>query len=105
VASISAQIAAFARKVASPGTASIRTTRTAKMSMHQVTIAATDTATGTVHVTFNGATDVVEGIRVIQPYTDTNPPAAGDIAWGLHNGTDFAVFGRHVIPSSTVILP
>jgi hypothetical protein len=105
MASISAQLAAFARKVVNPGTSSIRTTRTPKLSLHQVTVAATDPATGTVHVQFNGTTDVTEGIRVIQPYTDTNPAQAGDIAWGLHNGTDFAVFGRHVVPNSTVILP
>lgn len=105
MASISAQLASFARKVVNPGTASIRTTRTPKMSLHQVTIAATDPATNTVHVTFNGTSDVTEGIRVIQPYTDSNPAQAGDIAWGIHHGTDFVVFGRHVIPNSTVTLP
>jgi hypothetical protein len=105
MASISAQWAALARKVTSPGSSSIRTTRTPKMSLHQVTIAAADTATNTVHVQFNGSTDVTEGIRVIQPYTDSNPAQAGDIAWGIHHGTDFVVFGRHVIPNSTVILP
>lgn len=105
MASITAQIAAFARKVTSPGNASIRTTRTPKLSLHQVTIAASDTGTNTVHVQFNGSDDITEGIRVIEPYSESNPPQAGDIAWGLHNGTDFGVFGRHRIPNGTVILP
>jgi hypothetical protein len=105
MASIEAQLAAFARKVARPGNTPAQLTRAPKMSMHQVTIGTVDTGNGTVHVQFNGADDITEGVRYIQGYTDTNPPADGHIAWGFHNGTDFTVLGRHVIPNSTVILP
>jgi hypothetical protein len=101
VASISAQIAAFARQVARPGNAAAQVVRTPKLSMHQVTVVASDIGTNTAHIQFNGTDEVTEGIRVIPPYV----PAAGDIAWGFHNGTDFSLWGRHEIPNSTVILP
>lgn len=101
MASIQAQIAAFARQVARPGNTSAQVVRTPKLSMHQVTVVASDAGTNTAHIQFNGSTDVVEGIRVIPPYA----PAVGDIAWGFHNGTDFSLWGRHEIPNSTVILP
>jgi hypothetical protein len=104
-AHIEAQLRAFARKVARPGNAPAQLTRAPKMSMHQVTVGTVDTGTGTVQVQFNGAADTTGGVRYIQAYTATNPPQAGDIAWGHHNGTDFTVVGRHIVPNSTVILP
>lgn len=101
MASISAQIAAFARQVARPGNTAAQVVRTPKLSMHQVTVVASDTGTGTAHIQFNGSDEVVEGIRVVPPYA----PQAGDVAWGFYNGTDFSLWGRHEIPNSTVILP
>jgi hypothetical protein len=101
MASIEAQLAAFARKVARPGNTPAQLTRAPKLSMHQVTVVASDAGTGTAHIQFNGSDEVTEGIRVVPPYV----PQAGDVAWGFHNGTDFALFGRHEIPNNTVILP
>ncbi len=93
---------ALARALARPDSSSVRAPQTAQLSMHQVTIQVVDSATNTVHVTFNGATDVTPGIRVAEAYTPNNPPSAGDTAVGHHNGTDFFVWGRLVTPNSTV---
>jgi hypothetical protein len=105
MASISAQLASFARKVVNPGAASIRTTRAPKLSLHQVNVVVSDASTNTVHVQFNGTTDVTPGIQVMHMYSATNPPVANDTAYGFHNGTDFIVVGRLVIPASAVTLP
>ena len=106
MASIQAQIAAFARKVARPGNVPIRATREPKLSLHQVNVVVSDTSTNTVHVQFNdGSGNVTPGIQVMHMYSADNPPTAGDTSYGFHIGTDFIVVGRLAIPSSTVILP
>jgi hypothetical protein len=80
------------------------TPRQPQLSMHQGTLSAVDLGRGVVDFAFpdpNGL--IVPSVRFLQPYTDTNPPVAGDVVWAGHFGSDLVIFGRHHIPTGTIV--
>jgi hypothetical protein len=71
--------------------------RRQQVSMHQGTLTRVDV--------FNGVADfqfpdpgglIVPSVNYVRPYSDSNPPSVGDVVWGMHNGTDFMIWGQHV---------
>jgi hypothetical protein len=80
------------------------TPRQPQMSMHQGTLSNVDLGRGVVDFEFPDQGGlVVPQVRYLQPYTDLNPPTAGDVVWAGHFGADLIVFGRHYIPTGTIV--
>lgn len=84
---------------------SARAPRSLALSLHMGKLAAVDTETNTAQFIVNGSAVQIPGVRYLQAYTADAPPAAGDVVWAHHNGTDLLILGQHVVPTSTVILP
>ena len=53
------------------------------------------------HVQLNGG-QVVQGMRVVQAYTDTHLPDTGHTAWGWYNGKIMMLYGRQIVPPGAV---
>lgn len=80
------------------------TPRQPQLSMHQGTLSGVDLGRGVVDFEFPDPGGlIVPSVRYLQPYTDANPPVAGDVVWAGHFGSDLVIFGRHHIPTGTVI--
>jgi hypothetical protein len=80
------------------------TPRQPQLSMHQGTLSNVDLGRGVVDFEFPDPGGlIVPQVRYLQPYSDLNPPAAGDVVWAGHFGSDLVIFGRHHIPTGTVV--
>lgn len=80
--------------------------RAPRVTLHKGLLADVDLGRSTVQFAFNDPSGLVlPGVRFLQAYSDTNPPRTGDVVWAQHFGTDLMVIGRHVVPTSTVVLP
>lgn len=97
-------IARFARTVArGDNSSSIRLPRAPQMTMHMGTLAEVDINTNTAHFQFNDPSGlIVPGVRVLQAYSATNTPSAGDIVWAHAYGTDMMIVGQHMVPTNLV---
>lgn len=72
--------------------------RSQKMSMHQGTLTRVDTYNGVADFQFPDPGGlIVPSVNYIRPYTDTNIPQVGHVVWGIHNGTDFMIWGQHQV--------
>lgn len=77
--------------------------RAPQLSVHMGTLAAIDNTTNTAHFQFNDPSGLVlPGVRVLHTYSAANPPSVGDVVCAHHNGADFTIVGRYVVPTSTV---
>lgn len=77
--------------------------RAPQMSIHQGTVNFVDTFNSLVDFGLNDPSGlVVPSVRYLQPYTSTNKPSVGDVAWAMHFGSDLLVIGQHVVPLATV---
>src|SRR3954464_8584563 len=93
----------LARDIRGRGTPSW-TPRQPQLSMHQGTLSNVDLGRGVVDFEFPDPGGlVVPQVRYLQPYSDLRPPAAGDVVWAGHFGTDLVIFGRHHIPTGTIV--
>jgi hypothetical protein len=75
------------------------------MSMHQGTLTRVDTFNGVVDFQFpdpNGL--ILPSVRFVQAYSPEHLPEAGDVVWAHLVGTDFMVWGQHVILNGSVTM-
>lgn len=80
--------------------------RPPQLTLHQGVINAVDTFNGHADFMTNDPTGlVIPAVRYIQPYTATNTPTVGDVAWAMHFGTDILIMGQHVVPPYSFITP
>lgn len=77
------------------------TPRQPQLSMHQGTLSGVDVGRGVVDFSVPGL--VVPQVRYLTAYSDLNPPVEGDVVWAGHFGSDLVVFGRHYIPTGTIV--
>ena len=93
----------LARDVRGRGTSSW-TPRQPQLSMHQGVLSNVDIGRGVVDFGFPDPGGlVVPQVRFLTAYSDLNPPVAGDVVWAGHFGSDLVVFGRHHIPTGTIV--
>jgi hypothetical protein len=78
--------------------------RAPQVTMYQGSVTAVDTFKGIVGFQFNDPSGLVlPGVRYLQSYSAANPPAAGDVVWAQHFGTDIVILGQHVVPANLII--
>lgn len=80
------------------------TPRQPQLTMHQGTLSGVDLGRGVVDFELpDGSGLVVPQVRYLTPYSAANPPVEGDVVWAGHFGSDLIVFGRHHIPTGTIV--
>lgn len=96
-------ISRFARNAKGRGD-SPWTPRQPQLSMHQGTLSAVDLGRGVVDFAFPDPSGIlVPQVRYLTAYSDLNPPVEGDVVWAGHFGTDLVIFGRHHVPTGTIV--
>ena len=93
----------FARRVRGGGMSSW-TPRAPQLSMHQGTLTDVDLGRGVVDFGFPDPSGlIVPQVRYLTAYSDLNPPVEGDVVWAGHFGSDLVIFGRHHVPTGTIV--
>jgi hypothetical protein len=77
--------------------------RRQQVSMHQGTLTRVDTYNGVADFQFPDPGGlIVPNVNIVRPYTSPADAQVGHVVWGMHNGTDFTIWGQHVVLNGLV---